>query len=195
MIMKGYNIYSILNLFFSFLYTKIFHKDAKIIRLPVTIRGGQYISIGKGLVTGRYCRIDALSNKKDQIIIGKQCQINDSVHIAAIDSIVIEDNVLIASRVFITDHQHGAYSGLEQSKPNEIAVKRTLVSKAVRIKSNVWIGEGVVILPGVTIGDNAIIGANAVVTKNIASNCIACGNPAKVIKKFDNKLSKWIACP
>jgi maltose O-acetyltransferase len=47
----------------------------------------------------------------------------------------------------------------------------------------VWIGGSVTILPGVTIGDNVTIGAGSVVVKDIPSNVVAVGNPARVIKK------------
>ena len=45
-----------------------------------------------------------------------------------------------------------------------------------------WLGGSVVVCPGVTIGENSIIGAGAVVTRDIPANCIAVGNPARVIK-------------
>jgi acetyltransferase-like isoleucine patch superfamily enzyme len=53
---------------------------------------------------------------------------------------------------------------------------------SVIIDKNVWIGDKVTILSNVHIGKNAVIGANAVVTKDIPANCVAVGNPAKVIK-------------
>lgn len=191
--MKGYNLYSVFSLVVSLLYTKIFHRSARLIRLPCTIRGAKYIRLGSGFVAGRYCRIDALSDCERQIVIGSNCQINDSVHIAAIESICIGDNVLLASRVFITDHQHGDYSGDDQSNPIEIVAKRRLSSKPVKIFDNVWLGEGVVVMPGVTIGENSIIGANSVVTKDIPENSIACGVPAKVIKVYDFASGSWIS--
>lgn len=60
-------------------------------------------------------------------------------------------------------------------------------SSPVHIGNNVWIGSGSVILPGVTIGDNAVIGAGSVVTKDIPSDMIAVGNPAKVIRSIYDK--------
>lgn len=54
----------------------------------------------------------------------------------------------------------------------------------VTIGENVWIGGGSIILPGVTIGDNTTIGAGSVVTKSIPANCIAVGNPCKIIKQL-----------
>lgn len=50
------------------------------------------------------------------------------------------------------------------------------------IGSNCFIGSGAIVLPGIKVGDNVIIGAGAVVTKDVPSNCIVAGNPAKVIR-------------
>ncbi|MBX3257348.1 MAG: acyltransferase [Chitinophagaceae bacterium] len=54
--------------------------------------------------------------------------------------------------------------------------------KGIKIGEDVLIGTRCIILKGVTIGDRAIIGSGSVVTKNIPADCIAAGNPAKVIK-------------
>lgn len=53
----------------------------------------------------------------------------------------------------------------------------------VRIGNNVWIGSRAILLPGVTVGDNVVIGAGAVVPKDVPSNCIAVGNPAKILNR------------
>ena len=119
-------------------------------------------------------------------------QINDFVHINAVDCVKIGNNVLIASKVFITDLAHGSYRGDDNdSSPEEIVINRKLSSKSVEIGDNVWIGELVSILPGVQIGKNCIIGANSVVTKSIPDNCIAVGNPAKIIKKYNFETKHW----
>lgn len=57
-------------------------------------------------------------------------------------------------------------------------------AKPVSIGNNVWLGGNVTILPGVTIGDNCTIGAGSVVTRDIPSDSVAAGNPARVIKKL-----------
>ena len=59
------------------------------------------------------------------------------------------------------------------------------IIEPITIGNNVFIGFDSVILPGVTIGDNVIIGARAVVSKDIPSNCVAVGIPAKPIKTLD----------
>ena len=57
-------------------------------------------------------------------------------------------------------------------------------SKPVSIGNDCWIGGNSVILPGITIGNNCTIGAGSVVTKNIPDNCVAAGNPAKIIRNL-----------
>ena len=55
----------------------------------------------------------------------------------------------------------------------------------ITIGRNVWLGGGVIVGPGVSIGDNSIIGAGAVVIRDIPSNCVAVGNPARVVRELD----------
>ncbi|MBO0408685.1 DapH/DapD/GlmU-related protein [Aeromonas hydrophila] len=190
---EHYGFWGYIRLIIEVIFTKIRFRNAKIIRTPFECRGKKFFKIGRGFTTGRYCRLEAHGPEGKNIIIGERCQINDSVHIAAADSIVIGDDVLIASRVFITDLNHGNYSGEEHSHPDSISRERTLHTKPVVIGSNVWLGEGVVVLPGVTIGKSSIIGANSVVSRDIPANSIAVGNPARVIKQFDFQRGQWVA--
>ena len=136
--------------------------------------------------------IDVIS-KNAQIKIGKNVMAYHNLHIGALDSVVIGNRVLIASSVYISDHQHGSYSGNRQSSPLEPPIERQLVSNPVTIGDDVWIGEKVSILPGVTIGKGVIIGAGAVVNKDLPNHVIAVGVPAKVIKKFDFEKDSWIS--
>ena len=69
----------------------------------------------------------------------------------------------------------------------EVEYRSTTYPKKVVIGNNVWIGSGAHILSGVTIGDNSIIAAGALVNKDVPSNVIVGGMPAKVIKEI-NKL-------
>ena len=57
----------------------------------------------------------------------------------------------------------------------------------VHIGKNCWLGAGVIVLPGVTIGDNTVIGAGSVVTKDLPSNVVAVGNPARVLREINEK--------
>lgn len=153
----------------------------------IRVLGGENITIGDNF----YCywgqRIETYSQHNGvtflpQIIIGNNVSFNPDCHIAAINHIELHDGVLLASRVFITDHFHGDTTSESLKTPPQ---ERLLSTKgAVIIKKNVWLGEGVAVMPGVTIGENAVIGANSVVTKDIPDNAVAAGVPARVIKQL-----------
>lgn len=61
----------------------------------------------------------------------------------------------------------------------------------VRVGRNCWIGAGVVIVPGVNIGDNAVIGADSIVTKDVPANCLAVGNPCRVLREIGEHDRKY----
>lgn len=193
---KRNGFYGVTRLFFSLFLSKLLlSKKVRIVRHPFYIRGARYIDWGSNFTSGVNLRIDAdpieFSKKKYILHIGNNVQVNDYVHIGVVNKIRIGNNVLIASKVYISDHNHGNYNGFEQSKPESDPSKRPIVSLPVIIEDNVWIGEQVSVLSGVTIGKGSIIGANSVVSKSIPPGCIAVGIPAKVVKKFNYNSSQW----
>ncbi len=159
-----------------------------IIRAPRNILGGNYIHVGSKFDVYPGLRIEAFGRHlgksfKPQITIGDRVSINYDCHIGCVNKISIGNDVLIASRVYITDHSHGAPDYHDISTPPSA---RKVYSKGpVVIEDAVWIGEGACILPNVTIGRGAIIGANSVVTKDIPPFSIACGSPARTIRKLN----------
>lgn len=88
----------------------------------------------------------------------------------------IGDNAFIGPNVSIYTACH----------PLDAPTRNTFAEWAepVTIGDNVWIGGSVTILPGVTIGDNVVIGAGSVVSRDIPSDSVAVGNPARVVKKL-----------
>lgn len=178
---------------FFVLYTKTISRKARIIRFPIEIRGRKFIDFGVNLTTGIGCRFEAFSNvgEEKHLIFGDRVQVNDYVHISAMDKVKIGNDVLMASHIYISDNSHGFYKGELQSTPEQPPIMRSYYIAPVVIEDNVWIGEGVVIMPGVVIGKGSIIGANSTVTKSIPPACIAVGQPARVVKKFDFVLGKW----
>jgi acetyltransferase-like isoleucine patch superfamily enzyme len=143
------------------------------------------ISIGRKVEIRDHCRLEAIgdcSDGKPKVIIGDGTSAQFYFHCGAAESITIGKDVLIAGRVYITDHDH-------EFDNADIPPRygRKLYAKPVVIEDGVWIGEGAVILKGVRVGERAVIGANAVVTKDIPPFSIAGGVPARVIKKIELK--------
>ncbi|KAL7721604.1 Maltose/galactoside acetyltransferase domain-containing protein [Entamoeba marina] len=98
----------------------------------------------------------------------------------ALDSnyIVIGNEVMLGPNVQLIAATH----------PTDPVKRQSLVMHGakIEIKDGAWIGAGSIILPGITIGENSVIGAGSVVTKDIPSGVVACGNPARVIRKVSD---------
>ena len=158
------------------------------IEWPFLLNGPENISIGQNFSALSCFRIETFTSYENRtynpkLIIGNNVSFNNDCHIGCINRIEIGNNVLGASRIYITDHYHG---NITSDDLQYLPGKRPLSSKGpVIIEDNVWIGEGVAILPGVTIGVNSIIGANSVVNKDIPANCVAAGIPARVVKHLN----------
>jgi lipopolysaccharide O-acetyltransferase len=191
---RSYGLTGLLRLATWLIVTKLCYRPARLIRLPIYLRGRAGIRWGAGFTTGVGTRIEALGELDHvQVRIGENVQINDYVHIAAIEQVTIGNHVLIASKVFISDHNHGVYGGaMVQSAPTIPPALRELVSRPVLIEDNVWLGEHVCVLPGVHIGRGTVVAAGAVVTQDLPAQVIAAGVPARVIKRYDPATSLWV---
>ena len=184
-------------LFNSLLRLKL--KNAKRIDVDPSslILGLQHMTIGSHFRAGLNLRLEAHSRYGQQIlsphlVIKDNVRLEDFVHIGVTNYVEIGNGVLIASKVYISDHNHGFYAGEAQSDPEEAPAQRPLdATRSVIIEDNAWLGEFVAVMPGVTIGRGSIIGANSVVTKDIPPYSIAVGAPAKVVKRYISDTKRW----
>lgn len=129
-------------------------------------------SAGEGMYIEPTFRCDYGYN----IHIGNNFYSNYNLIILDIAPVYIGDNVMIAPNVGIYTAGHPVHPDARKSGYE--------YGMSIRIGNDVWIGAHTVINPGVTIGDNTVIGAGSVVTKDIPANCIAAGNPCKVIREI-----------
>ena len=140
---------------------------------PIEI--GNYVNVVAS--ADRKVRLAVWSEKKDLgcIRIGDFCLICPGVRIGSAHEISMGNDCMVASGVYITDSDwHDIY--------NRITIGKTA---PVRIENNVWVGDSAIICKGVTLGENSVVGAGAVVVNSVPANCIAAGNPARVVKQLD----------
>ncbi|HEY7773249.1 MAG TPA: acyltransferase [Marinagarivorans sp.] len=143
---------------------------------------------GPNISAGRYLHLISSPHKpvkittwgdkchQGSISIGDYCLIAPGVELTAMCGIEIGDNCMIAADALIHDSDwHGLYNRLRPFR----------CSKTVALGNNVWVGARAIITKGVSIGENSVIGAGSVVTKDIPANCVAAGNPAKVVKTLN----------
>jgi acetyltransferase-like isoleucine patch superfamily enzyme len=155
------------------------------------------ISLGAGSVLEKHARVYANGNKgwikigqystvypyallkanNGFIQIGDGCSINDYCVFNGYGGITLGNEVHVATQTIIVSCEH------DYRKLGQPDFSSDLPAKGIKIEDNVWIGANCVILDGVVIGRGSVIGAGAVVTKDIPPDSIACGVPARVIKK------------
>ena len=110
------------------------------------------------------------------IFIGERVYFNFNCVILDVMRVTIGDDTIFGPYVQIYTATHPV-NWKERALGLEFA-------KTIDIGRNVWVGGNTVICPGVTIGDRTIIGAGSVVTKNIPADCIAAGNPCRIIRSL-----------
>jgi acetyltransferase-like isoleucine patch superfamily enzyme len=103
---------------------------------------------------------------------------------------VLEDDVMLAPSVLIMDHNH------EYSDPKlPIHAQGITAGGRISIGCNCWLGYNAVIFGGrgdLSLGHNSVVGANAVVTKSFPPYSVLAGNPAVLIRTYDQKLGQWV---
>lgn len=193
---RHYTLFGFIELIFSVIISRLFiDKRLKYFNFPIIIKGRKFIDFGNYLTAGYYCRFEVYpkdNDKRKRLFFGNNIQLNDFVHISAIDKVEIGDNCLMASNIYISDNSHGRYEGgANESSPDTPPECREYITAPVKIGKNCWIGEGVIIMPGVTIGDGCVIGAHSIVKNDIPPASIAVGSPARVVKQYSYKEKRW----
>jgi acetyltransferase-like isoleucine patch superfamily enzyme len=117
------------------------------------------------------------------ISAGENFYVNYNCTILDCAAVTIGDNVMFAPNVSLFTAGH----------PIHFEARNEMIEYAfpISIGNNVWVGGGVIVNPGITIGNNVVIGSGSVVTKDIPSNCIAVGNPCKVIKQITDEDKRY----
>ena len=150
---------------------------AKDVKLGKDVKLSKFINL-YGCSVGDNTKIGACVEVQKNAYIGKNCKI--SSHTFICEGVTIEDDVFVGHGVMFTNDTYPrATAGGKLQTEADWAVEPTVVKKGASIGSNSTI------LSKVTIGENSIVGAGSVVTKNVPSNVIVAGNPARVVRKIN----------
>lgn len=167
------------------------------IRLPREIENPERIAIGRDVKLGPGSVLRArtegpgswlahpegehLAQRFDgRITIGDRVTATAGLQLVAHAHIIVEDEVMFAANVYVSDGLHGMARGDVPYKYQGIARIAPIC-----IGYGSWIGQNAVIMPGVTIGRLCVVGAGSVVTRSIPDGSVAVGAPAKVIKRWE----------
>jgi acetyltransferase-like isoleucine patch superfamily enzyme len=147
--------------------------NERYIHIGVGTMIGPQVTLSAGMVPGQQCLSDPV------VRIGDRCLIGKGSGIVGHFSIDIGHDVWTGHHVYITDQNHD-YTDVDRPISHQ-----TMPERPVSIGDGAWIGHGTVVLPGARIGRHVTIGANSVVTGEVPDFSVAAGNPARVIKRYD----------
>lgn len=162
------------------------------IRFPFMLKIGRHSRIGDckiicsgEIILGHHVNIldgAILNASQGKITVGDETTINPYCVLYGAGGLYIGNNVGIATHTVMVPSNHGY---LDINIP---MMKQPIEKKGIFIDDNVWIGTHSVILDGVKIASGAIVAAGAVVSRDVASNDIVAGVPAKTISNRFSKL-------
>lgn len=139
------------------------------------------LEIGPGatLRLGRWCWLGhgtKIRVHEGEVSIGAKTVFGQECTISAFQHVSIGRECIVADRVMLIDFDHGV---VEVERPIRL---QGIYKRDLRVGHNVWIGYGACLLRGVTVGDNAVIGTSSVVTKDVPTNAVVGGIPARVLR-------------
>jgi acetyltransferase-like isoleucine patch superfamily enzyme len=161
--------------------------DGTAICVPIAaLYGEAYIEIGADCIVGPYSTLSAgvmpghVPDHIPAVKIGDRCLIGKGSGIVGHFSIEIGDDVFTGHHVYITDANHG-YEDVTVPIGKQFAPPRP-----VTVGAGSWLGHGTVVLPGSVIGEHVVVGAGSVVSGELPSFSVAVGNPARVIRRYED---------
>jgi len=152
------------------------------VRLGANVKLSKFINL-YGCEVGDDTKIGAFVEIQKGAKVGRNCKV--SSHTFICEGVTIEDGVFVGHSVtFINDsYPHATNADGSLQTEADWAVERTLVKRGASI------GSGSTILSNITIGEGAIVGAGSVVTKDVPPYAIVAGNPAKLLRYQESKVS------
>jgi acetyltransferase-like isoleucine patch superfamily enzyme len=117
------------------------------------------------------------------VSLGHEVALNHGVYILGRCGIRIGNFVTLSANCMLLD------SGLDIREAPKGGLRKHRDAN-IEIGDRVWIGAGAIVLAGVTVGPDSVIGAGSVVTRDVPSNTLVAGNPAKIIRELSPPLAQ-----
>lgn len=155
----------------------------------VRIVNPQYVDMGGQVFIDddvELCVNQTMPGVTPKLLIGNRVHFGKMNRIGCDNKIVIEDDVLFAPHVHISDRNHGF-----EDIHTPISRQKVTSKGPVVIGAETWLGFGCQVMSGVKIGRHCVIAAGAVVVKDVPDYCVVGGNPARILKQFNQTTNKW----
>lgn len=155
----------------------------------VRIVNPQYVDMGGQVFIDddvELCVNQTMPGVTPKLLIGNRVHFGKMNRIGCDNKIVIEDDVLFAPHVHISDRNHGF-----EDIHTPISRQKVTSKGPVVIGAETWLGFGCQVMSGVKIGRHCVIAAGAIVVKDVPDYSVVGGNPAKILKKYNQITNKW----
>lgn len=150
------------------------------VKLGKNVKFSKFINL-YGCTIGDDTKIGAFVEIQKNAHVGANCKI--SSHTFICEGVAIEDNVFVGHNVAFINDTYPRAANPDGTLQTETDWK----VEYTRVKKGASIGSGCTILANLTIGEGAIVGAGSVVTKDIPANTIAAGNPARILRRIEER--------
>lgn len=158
---------------------------------PYKIRSPHRIHVGDNVIVGERAFLSVVQSEGGLefdpcLRIGDDVRFNSDVFIHCVGTVEIGTGAGLGARVFIGDSGRD-FESLRQPGQAPVITE----PRPVRIHDHAVVGTGAILLEGVTVGERAFVGAGAVVTRDVPPRSIVFGNPARVVRRWDESAGEW----
>jgi acetyltransferase-like isoleucine patch superfamily enzyme len=158
---------------------------------PMMLTNPRFMHIGKNVVIRHGARMEAIVTDAEnlpELRIGDNVNVEQNVHIVCHSNIVIGDDVSITGNCAIVDVTHPFKDVHDPVKIGDRILKER---SFVEIGDRSFLGFNAIILPNVRIGRFCVVGAHSLVSRDIPDYSVVAGNPARILRRYDEALEDW----
>jgi acetyltransferase-like isoleucine patch superfamily enzyme len=163
-----------------------------VLESPLRLYNPRHIHIGTGVQIGIGARLEAIFSSPEgtpNLTIEDFVIVENDVQLIAHCSVIIRKNAGIGPRCVIMDASHPF---MDIHDPRPIPRRLSTAPSFVEVGEGALIGAGTFIMPNVRIGKGSVIGANSVVRKSVPDRCVAAGNPARILLRYNDTQDRWL---